>query len=93
MSAAETVDVTFPVRLRLRPDVALSRTALDELARHVAVVVEDACLSERGKRTGRPLARLTPEDDLNGTFGLTVDPPVVALRDLLLWTHWPADAS
>lgn len=93
-----TVDVTFPVTLRLDIDVARNLESLRALRDDLEATVFDACTDPN--RT-EALKTLTPDDDGDGSFDARVGRPTVELpawlneeglvRDIARALHGPSD--
>lgn len=80
---SHTVEVTFPVVLRLELDTATSRHALGALKQDLSDLVNDAGLGDIGDPR-RPLCRLTPADTGDfGGFCAHVQNPTVLLPELV----------
>lgn len=79
------VEVTFPVRVRVRAETAQNRHDLKDLRDDLQQLVLDACLDDPddGKR---PLYCSTPPDNGLGHFGVVVDAPTVQLPEYLYET-------
>lgn len=76
------VDVTFPVTIRVRLDVANNPDDLERLRKDLERLVIYAADPEPGQLQ-RPLASLTPSDDGLGRFEVTVREPSTSLREYL----------
>lgn len=78
MSKPRTVDVTFPVTIRLEVDEAENSHTLKAIRDDLSAAVVDAATGYAGD-PARALCARTPDDDGLGTFDVTVGKPTVEL--------------